>query len=164
VTGLTATLVHLFNHAVMKAVLFLALGAVVYRVGGARLADMKGLGRSMPLTMAALVAGGLSLIGVPLTVGFISKWYLVLAALEAGWWPIAVLVLVGSLLAVIYVWRVVETVYMQPRAAGATEVKEVPWHMLLPIWVLVAANVWFGIDTDLTVGTASGIAAELLGK
>jgi len=164
VTGLTATLVHLFNHAVMKAVLFLALGAVVYRVGGARLADMRGLGRSMPLTMAALVAGGLSLIGVPLTVGFISKWYLVLAALEAGWWPIAVLVLVGSLLAVIYVWRVVETVYMQPRAAGATEVKEVPWHMLLPIWVLVAANVWFGIDTDLTVGTASGIAAELLGK
>jgi len=164
VTGLTATLVHLFNHAVMKAVLFLALGAVVYRVGGARLADMRGLGRSMPLTMAALVAGGLSLIGVPLTAGFISKWYLVLAALEAGWWPIAVLVLVGSLLAVIYVWRVVETVYMQPRAAGATEVKEVPWHMLLPIWVLVAANVWFGIDTDLTVGTASGIAAELLGK
>ncbi len=164
VTGLTATLVHLFNHAVMKAVLFLALGAVVYRVGGARLADMRGLGRSMPLTMAALVAGGLSLIGVPLTAGFISKWYLVLAALEAGWWPIAVLVLVGSLLAVIYVWRVVETVYMQPRSAGATEVKEAPWHMLLPIWVLVVANVWFGIDTDLTVGTASGIAAELLGK
>jgi multicomponent Na+:H+ antiporter subunit D len=163
VTGLTAALVHLFNHAVMKAVLFLALGAVVYRVGGARLVDLKGLGRCMPLTMAALVAGGLSLIGVPLTAGFISKWYLVLAALESGWWPIAALVLFGSLLAVIYVWRVIEVAYMQSRPDGAAAVAEAPWHLLLPVWVLVAANVWLGIDTDLTVGTASGIALELLG-
>ncbi len=164
VTGLTAALVHLFNHAVMKAVLFLALGAVVYRVGGARLVDLQGLGRCMPLTMAALVAGGLSLIGVPLTVGFISKWYLVLAALESGWWPIAVLVLFGSLLAVLYVWRVVEVAYMQSRPAGATAVAEAPWHLLLPVWVLVAANVWLGIDTELTVGTALVIAEDLLGS
>ncbi|MDX1593526.1 MAG: monovalent cation/H+ antiporter subunit D family protein [Gammaproteobacteria bacterium] len=163
-TGLTAALVHLFNHAVMKAVLFLALGAVVYRVGGARLSDLRGLGHAMPLTMAALVVGGLSLIGVPLTAGFISKWYLVLAALEAGWWPVAVLVLFGSLLAVIYVWRVVETTYMQPRPEGAVTVSEAPWHLLLPIWVLVAANIWFGIDTDLTVGVAGGIASDLLGS
>ncbi len=163
VTGLTAALVHLFNHALMKAALFLALGAVVYRVGGARLVDLKGLGRCMPLTMAALVVGGLSLIGVPLTAGFISKWYLVLAALESGWWPIAVLVLFGSLLAVIYVWRVVEVVYMQPRPEGAARVAEAPWHLLLPTWALVVANVWFGVDTELTVGTASAIAEGLLG-
>jgi multicomponent Na+:H+ antiporter subunit D len=163
-TGLTASLVHLFNHAVMKAALFLALGAVVYRVGGARLEDMKGLGRAMPLTMAAFVAGGLSLIGVPLTAGFISKWYLVLATLEAGLWPIAVVVLFGSLLAVIYVWRVVEITYMHQRPAGASTVTEAPWHMLLPIWVLVAANIWLGIDTDLTVGIASTVAVELIGS
>ena len=113
--------------------------------------------------MAALVVGGLSLIGVPLTAGFISKWYLVLGALEAGLWPIAMLVLVGSLLAVVYVWRVIEAAYMQPRPEGATAVAEAPWHLLLPIWVLLAANVWLGIDTDLTVGTASGIANDLLG-
>ena len=162
-TGLTAALVHLFNHAVIKAALFLALGAVVYRIGSVQLGDLKGLGRAMPLTMAALVVGGLSLIGVPLTAGFISKWYLVLGALEAGLWPIALLVLAGSLLAVIYVWRVVETAYLQPRPEGATVVAEAPWHLLLPIWVLLAANVWLGIDTDLTVDTASGIANDLLG-
>ena len=162
-TGLTASLVHLFNHAVMKAALFLALGAVVYRVGGARLEEMKGLGRAMPLTMAAFVVGGLSLIGVPLTAGFISKWYLVLAALEAGLWPIALLVLVGSLLAVVYIWRVVEIAYMHRRPVGASVVTEAPWHLLLPIWVLIAANIWLGIDTDLTVGIASGVAVELIG-
>ncbi|HEY5720429.1 MAG TPA: monovalent cation/H+ antiporter subunit D family protein, partial [Gammaproteobacteria bacterium] len=162
-TGLTAALVHLFNHAVIKSALFLALGCVVYRVGAARLSDLRGLGRRMPLTLAAFVAGGLSLIGVPLTAGFISKWYLVLAALEAGLWPVALLVLVGSLLAVIYIWRVVEVAYLEPASGHTASVREAPWHLLLPTWVLILANLWLGIDTDLTVGTASGIAAELLG-
>ncbi|MFQ5545191.1 MAG: monovalent cation/H+ antiporter subunit D family protein, partial [Acidiferrobacterales bacterium] len=84
VTGLTAGILHLFNHALMKGALFLALGCVVYQLGSARLSDIAGLGRRMPWTFAAIVAGGLSIIGIPLTVGFISKWYLVLAALEDG--------------------------------------------------------------------------------
>ena len=84
VTGLTGGIVHLFNHALMKAALFLAVGCAVLRLGSSDLADWKGLGRRMPITMAAFVLAGLSLIGVPLTVGFISKWYLILAALEAG--------------------------------------------------------------------------------
>ena len=81
-TGVTSAILHLFNHALMKGALFLALGALVYRVGSVRLADLGGLGRRMPWTLAAIVIGGLSLIGVPGTVGFISKWYLILAALE----------------------------------------------------------------------------------
>ncbi|MBT6800392.1 MAG: monovalent cation/H+ antiporter subunit D family protein, partial [Rhodospirillales bacterium] len=90
VAGLTATIIHLFNHALMKGALFMALGAIVLRLGTASIDSMRGLGRQMPWTMAAFVVGGLSLIGVPLTVGFISKWYLIVAALEAGYWPIAV--------------------------------------------------------------------------
>ena len=113
VTGLTATLVHLFNHALMKGALFLAMGCVAWRIGSVELEDLRGLGKRMPLTAAAFVAGGLSLIGVPLTAGFISKWYLVLAALERGMWPVAVLVLGGSLIAVAYVWRVVEAAYFR---------------------------------------------------
>ena len=87
VAGLTGGIVHLFNHALMKAALFLAVGCAVLRLGSSDLADWKGLGRRMPVTMAAFVLAGLSLIGVPLTVGFISKWYLILAALEADGGP-----------------------------------------------------------------------------
>ena len=76
---------------------------------------MAGLGKRMPWTMAAFVAGGLSLIGVPLTAGFVSKWYLILAALERDWWWAAALILVSSLLAIIYVWRVIEAAYFRPR-------------------------------------------------
>ncbi|HEX9625523.1 MAG TPA: proton-conducting transporter membrane subunit, partial [Acidiferrobacterales bacterium] len=163
VTGLAAGILHLFNHALMKGALFLALGAVAYRLGAAHIDDMAGLGRRMPWTMAAFVAGGLSLIGIPLTVGFISKWYLVLGALERGWWPLVVLVLVGSLLAVVYVWRVVEAAYFKPASARAAKVEEAPWSLLLPTWVLIAANVYFGVDTRLTTGLALKAAALLLG-
>ena len=163
VTGVTAGILHLFNHALMKSALFLALGCVVYRIGSCNLNDMAGLRKRMPWTMAAFVAGGLSLIGVPLTVGFISKWYLILGALERGWWWVAVLVLIGSLLAVIYIWRVVETAYFKPAPEGQTARCEAPLSMLVPMWILVLANFYFGIDASLSTGAARFAAQQLLG-
>lgn len=162
VTGLTATVLHLFNHALMKGALFMALGAVVMRFGGATIDTMRGLGQVMPWTMAAFVVGGLSLIGVPLTVGFISKWYLVAAALESGLWPIAVLVVASSLLAVIYIWRVVEAAYLDAPPEGVTA-GEAPLGLLIPTWVLIGANIYFGIDASLTTRVAGEAARILLG-
>jgi len=161
--GVSASVLHLFNHALMKGALFLALGAVVFRLGTANLRDFAGLGWRMPWTMAAIVLGGLSLIGVPPTVGFISKWYLILAVMERGWWPLALVVLIGSLLALVYVWRLVEVAYLQRPADGAPAPREAPLSMLLPIWLLVAANVYFGVATQLSVGSAQRVAALLMG-
>ena len=163
VTGLTGTLIHLFNHAVMKGALFLALGCVMYRCGSVELADMRGLGRRMPLTMAAFVLGGLSLIGVPLTVGFVSKWYLVLAALERGWWPVAALILLASLIAVIYVWRVVEVAYFQKPESDDAPSGEAPLSMLIPTWILIGASLYFGIAASFTSGVARRGAEILMG-
>ena len=165
-SGLTAAIVHLFNHALIKAALFLALAGVVYRLGSARIEQMAGLGRRMPWTFAAFVFGGLSLIGVPLTAGFVSKWYLVLAALERGWWWLALLLGLSSLIAVIYVWRVVEVAWFrEPRADehGHIEAREAPLSILLPTWLLVAANYYFGVETSLSAGVAARAAAMLLG-
>jgi len=162
-TGVIAATLHVFNHALMKGALFLALGAVVYRIGGVSLRDFAGLGRRMPWTMAAIVLGGLSLIGVPPTAGFITKWYLVLATLEQDLWPVAILVVIGSLLALLYVWKLVEAAYFEPVPEGAATVREAPWSMLLPIWLLVGANIYFGIHTDVTVGMATQAANELMG-
>ena len=159
--GLTATLLHMFNHALMKAALFLAIGGVVYRIHSSQLSHFAGLGRKMPFTMAAIVVGSLSLVGVPLTVGFVSKWYLVLALLECGWWPVTILVLLSSLLALIYVWRIIEWVYFKYPRIIIDDVREAPISQLIPIWILVIANIYFGLDTDLTVGV-SKLAAESL--
>ncbi|HEX9809308.1 MAG TPA: monovalent cation/H+ antiporter subunit D family protein [Alphaproteobacteria bacterium] len=162
VTGLAASLIHLFNHALMKGALFMVLGAVALRKGTASIDSMRGLGRQMPWTMAAFVAGGLSLIGVPLTVGFVSKWYLVAASLESGMWPIAVLIVASSLLAVVYVWRVVEAAYLSDAPDGR-RVEEAPPSLLVPTYLLVAANVYFGIDAGLTTRVATRAAGILMG-
>jgi multicomponent Na+:H+ antiporter subunit D len=163
VSGLTGGLVHLFNHALMKSGLFLIMAAVLLRVGSTRLEAFAGLGRRMPLTMAAFVVGGLSLIGVPLTVGFVSKWYLVMGAFESGLWPVAVLILLSSLLAVVYVWRVVEVAYFKQAPDEAPEIEEAPISLLAPTWVLIGATVFFGVFTSLSVGVASAAAQMLLG-
>ena len=166
-TGLTAATVHLFNHALMKGAMFLALGCMVLRVGGADLRRLKGLGRRMPFTFGAFAVGGLSLIGVPGTVGFVSKWYLVLGALEQGLWPLAALILAASLIAVVYVWRVVETLFFAApdsvSPAPAASASEAPWPMVGACWLLAGACVVFGLTTEATLGIAARAAAILLG-
>ncbi|MBL4803864.1 MAG: monovalent cation/H+ antiporter subunit D family protein [Alphaproteobacteria bacterium] len=163
VAGLSAGILHMFNHAIMKGCLFMALGCVYYRHGSARIEDFKGLGKTMPLTMAAFVVGGLGLIGMPLTAGFISKWYLVMAALEHGLAGAVIIfsVLAGSLLAVAYIWRVVEAAYFQ--APGNDEKVEAPMALLIPTWALALATIYFGIDTQLSVGAATQAAESLMG-
>ena len=149
VLGLTGGLVHLFNHALMKGGLFLAV------------ACMAGLARRMPATFAAIVVGGLSLIGLPGTVGFISKWYLVLAALEQDLWWLALLILLSSFIAVIYVWKLIEVGIFAKAPDGAPR-GEVPPSMLAPTWILIGLCVVFGLMTDLTAGVAETAAAQLM--
>jgi multicomponent Na+:H+ antiporter subunit D len=161
VTGLTASIVHLFNHGITKAVLFMAVGALVLRADSSFYYRIRGMGRVMPVTAACMVVGGLSLIGVPGTAGFISKWELVQAALEKGWWPISLMVVASSLLAVIYVWRVIEVMYLHQPATNAVH-KEAPWTMLLPMILLAVACVYLGADTQLTLGAAATAAEGLL--
>jgi len=164
VTGLTAGILHLFNHAMMKGALFLALGCVMYRIGSVDIEAMRGLGKRMPWTMAAFVGAGLSLIGVPLTVGFLSKWYLIQGALERGWWPVAALVLLTSLMAVVYIWKVVEVAYFEEFPGDQDHpIGEAPLGLLVPTWVLVAASFYFGIDASFTTNAAGAAARSLLG-
>ena len=159
-TGVAAGIIHMLNHALTKGALFLAVGAVVYRLGSSLLPDLAGLGKRMPFTAAAIVIGGLSLIGVPSTAGFVSKWVLLQAALEKGWWPVALLVVLSSLIAVVYVWRIVETMYLKAPPPDSPRL-EAPLSLLLPTWILVAATVWFGLQAEFTI-TAARAAAQAL--
>ncbi len=165
-SGVGAAIIYLFNHALIKGGLFLALGCVAYRLGDCRIEHFAGLGRRMPWTMAAIVIGGVSLVGVPLTAGFISKWQLVVAILELGWWPLALLVLAGSLLAAVYVWRLVELAYLRPVPAGEAGDQsrcEAPFALLLPVWILVALNVYIGVNAGGLVMAAMDAARRLVG-
>jgi len=161
--GLTATIVHLANHALTKGGIFLLLGGVAVSMGGVSLARVQGMARVMPLTSFGIVICGLSLIGVPGTVGFISKWYLIVAAIEKGQWWLVFLIVISSMISVVYVGRFVEAAYFQAPREGVRGRREAPLAMLLPSGLLVFATVCFGLATSTTLGAASLAAAELLG-
>ena len=163
--GLTATLVHMLNHALMKGALFMAVACVVFRCGSHTVHAFAGLSKRMPVTTWAFIISGLSLIGVPLTVGFISKWYLLQAAFAAGHWYVGFLIVGSSLIALVYVGRIAELMLLREPATEGKYViakKEAPLEMLIPMWVLVAANVYFGINTELTGGLAQRAAEALM--
>jgi multicomponent Na+:H+ antiporter subunit D len=164
-TGLTGGIVHLFNHGVMKGALFLLVGGIAYRMDAVTVtvAGISGLGRRMPMTFAGIVVAGASMVGVPGTVGFVSKWYLIMAALERGWWWLAIMIVGGSLLALLYFGRIVEAAYFRPAKESAQAVTEPPLSMLLPAWTLVIACIYFGLDADLTAEVAQRAARSLLG-
>jgi multicomponent Na+:H+ antiporter subunit D len=161
-SGLTGGIVHVMNHAIIKAALFLALGAVYFRIGSVQFSDMAGIGRRMPITMGAFAFAGLGLIGVPGTAGFISKWYLAVGAVDAGRWPIAFVIVASSVLAVIYVGKVIEVAYFRAPSGAADEARDPPLSMMLPMLFLVALSIWLGIDTRFSADLASGAAEMLL--
>jgi multicomponent Na+:H+ antiporter subunit D len=125
---------------------------------------LAGLARQMPLTCFGIVIGGLSLIGVPGTAGFISKWHLILAAIENSQWWVVGAILASSLLAVTYVWRFVEVAYFRAAPVDQQARGEASLALLIPAWLLIAATIWFGFQTSFTVGSALAAAQELMGN
>ena len=163
VSGLTAGITHIFNHGIIKAALFMAVGIIVLRMKTSDLRDLSGLGKRMPFTSAGFVIGGLGIVGVPLTAGFISKWYLLLATFEQGWEITAILLLVSSLLSVAYIWRFVEVAYFEPVPDDAPKIQEGPLSMHFCMWLLLGLVIYFGLQTQFSAVIAQQAALQILG-
>jgi len=164
VAGLTAGILHMFNHALAKGALFLAVACLGMRFTQLGLANLSGVARQMPWTMAAFVLAGLSLIGVPGTAGFISKWMLISASLQEGALGVAlvVIIVVSSLMAVLYIWRVIELAYFGDPPEPAQPAGEAPAWMLVGTWFAALLNIYFGIVPALPLSLAGEAAASLL--
>ncbi len=164
-TGMAAALLHMFNHALAKGTLFIAVAALAMRLPGLEVSDIRGAGRSMPITMAVFVVGGLSLIGVPGTAGFTSKWWLLTAALEQGALaaPLVAVIVAGSLLAVVYLWRIIETAYFAEPGVATGPRNEAPAPMLAVAVIAAAGNIYFGLDAGLPTALALEASTELTG-
>lgn len=164
--GVSAGLLHMFNHAILKGGLFMAVGIFALSYGVQRVSDLRGIGKTMPLTAAGFTVCGLSLIGVPVTAGFVSKFYLVSAALERDWWWAAAAILMSSVLAIFYVGRMLEMMYLRkaPMVDGKLpKPPPVAALALAPLILLAVANIWFMFDASLPKGLADAAAKVLLG-
>lgn len=164
-TALQGGLLHIFNHALMKAALFMAVACIAYKTGISSIADLKGMGFKRPYSMAAFTAAALSMIGVPLSVGFVSKWYLAIGSLEAGLWYPLVVVLLSSLLMLVYFWRVIDNIYFRAGKPAAEQIEGaiVPASMLIPTVVAAALCIVFGTLAFIPVSITGKAALLLLG-
>jgi multicomponent Na+:H+ antiporter subunit D len=167
-SGVSAGYLHLVNHAMIKAAMFAAAGLLLLRLGSTQLSALGGLGRRMPWTFAVLVVGGLGLIGVPPTAGFASKWALAAALIEQDQWAVLLALLLSSLLAVVYVGRIIEAGWFRdPVVDPAVEPAppgpgRAPATMVAATWLLVLASVYFGLDPRLPAELADSAAVALL--
>ncbi|MEM9668270.1 MAG: monovalent cation/H+ antiporter subunit D family protein [Pseudomonadota bacterium] len=161
--GISAGLYHLVSHSLLKGALFMAVAGVVLTYQGTKISDFAGLGRAAPLTMTAFAISGFSLIGMPLTAGFQAKWLLLQAMLEHGWGFAAMVIVAASILAVIYVGRVLQAIFFMPPANPRRVRQEAPLILLVPLWVLALATLWFGIQSNgLIALTDAAAGASML--
>jgi len=158
--GLTGAILHILNDAFMMLALFLVVGAIMYRSGKREIPQLRYLHRKMPFTMAVFVIAALSVIGIPPTCGFFSKWYLILGAIDARQWAFVAVLLVSSLLNVILFFRVIENAYLEPaeeHASGGSELviatEEAPFSMLIPILIAGAGIMSFGVLSGKIIST-----------
>ena len=145
-SGILGAVAHITNHAVSKITLFLCAGSIYVSTHKTEVSEMSGLARRMPWTMAAFAMASVSLVGIPLACGFISKWYLAVGSLERGnVWLLAVL-LISSLLNAAYLGPIVFKAYFdtEPADSHADAAVEVPW-MIVPLGLTALATLILGV-------------------
>ncbi|MBI1791037.1 MAG: monovalent cation/H+ antiporter subunit D family protein [Acidobacteria bacterium] len=157
-SGVLGGIAHITNHAVSKITLFFCAGSIYVSTHKTEISQMSGLAKSMPWTMAAFALSSLSIVGIPLTSGFVSKWYLALGAVDRQSLTLLGVLLVSSLLGAAYLGQIVYKAYFEcekePPAHEA--VREVPW-IVAPLSISAAASLLLGLYPGLVLGLAGRI-------
>ena len=164
--GLIGALLHILNHAFMKSCLFLIAGGIRNQTGLREIPWFVGLGRRMPFIMAAFTMAALSMVGVPPTAGFFSKWYLIRGSIDAGNWVFVAVIMASSLLTAVYFFRVIERVYAHPppsnNGVDPASITDPPPRILVPILILAAGILILGLSNAFIVtGILEQVAAPL---
>jgi multicomponent Na+:H+ antiporter subunit D len=162
--GMIGATVHIFNHALIKATLFLGAGALIYKTGYRTLTDLRGVGKAMPLTCMALSIGAISIVGIPPTAGFLCKWYIALGAFQAGQPAFGFALVFGALFIFIYYIRMVNSFYFRPPThPEILEVGEAPPSMLGPVLLLAALCLVMGILGRIPLSFIEPAVIRMLG-
>lgn len=162
--ALTGGILHILNHALMKCGLFFVAGSIFYKLGTTRINDLRNLSRIMPLQAGAFTLLALSMIGIPLTGGFVTKWYLIEGSILSGDWYLVPVILLSSLLTVIYFGRVINLMYFSDNSSH-NNIKPIkaPLGMVVPTIIITFLSILFGIFATVPVEIASKAAIEIMG-
>jgi proton-translocating NADH-quinone oxidoreductase chain N len=164
--GVTGALFQLLSHTLSKALLFLAVGYMIYQAGSLEISALEGMGKRMPLTCFAFTIGAFSLVGLPPFIGFPSKFLVVRAALatkEMYFYVLIGLVLLGTVVEGAYFFRVVQVLYFKGEKPNPGS-KDAPTVALVPMFVFVVLIVVVGIYPKLVTDILDSAASELLNR
>ncbi len=143
-SGVMGGVAHITNHAGSKITLFFCAGSIYVSTRKTEISQLSGLAKRMPWTMAAFALASLSVVGIPLTSGFVSKWYLALGTVDHHSLTFLGVLLVGSLLSAAYLGPVVYKAYFEEESPTSEDVREVPW-MVAPLAITAAASLLLGL-------------------
>ena len=160
--SVAAGFIHLFNHALIKGALFMAITSMGFYINKRiTINNLSGLGRAMPITFVCFVICSLSLAGIPLTAGFISKLYIIKASISADEIWIAFLILASSALSVVYLWKMIEALWFH-ESPEDPKIKEKP-DIYIALLMITFLNIYFGLDASMVVNSSFEAANQLLG-
>ncbi len=160
--SVAAGFIHLFNHALIKGALFMAITSMGFYINKRiTINNLLGLGRAMPITFVCFVICSLSLAGIPLTAGFISKLYIIKASISADGIWIAFLILASSALSVVYLWKMIEALWFH-ESPKEPNIKEKP-EIYIALLMITFLNIYFGLDASIVVNSSFEAANQLLG-
>ena len=158
--AVTASVAHIISHGIMKMLLWLAAGVAIFITGSRRVEDLAGLRDRAPWVSVAFAVGIFGILGLPPFIGFYSKFALVLAALDAGAWPVGAAILLGGFIAMLYYGRLARLVLF---ASGPTDAGRAPLAMVLPVVGLGALVLAFGLYPEPLFQISQTIAIEMGG-
>jgi multicomponent Na+:H+ antiporter subunit D len=157
--GIEGGLVHIANHAFSKITLFFCAGAIYVATHKKKISEMNGLGRAMPFTFAAFALASLSMIGAPPVAGFVTKWYLLNGALDAGSIGIIVILLASTLLNAAYFAPVVYNGFFGTPSADDAHHNFTEAHpaMVIPLTVTAIISVAIGLYPTIFIRFVEGL-------
>ncbi|MFT9496013.1 proton-conducting transporter membrane subunit [Anaerosolibacter sp.] len=160
--ALIGGLFHLINHAVIKITLFFIVGAIYFTTGKKSIHEIKGIGREMPITMLCFSIASISLIGIPPTNGFASKWFLALGGIAENKIFFVVILLFSAFLTAGYLLPIVVTAFFQGEERALEEKKEPPLKILIPIVTLTGVIVLLGLFPNIVLQFIRSIVGEII--
>jgi len=148
--GIVMCIYHIIGHAVTKSALFLCSGSIIEKTGQKEIANLKGVGKEMPYTLTLFFIASLSLVGIPLLPGFVSKWYLAIDSIGVNKLFLIIVILVSSLLNAVYYLPIsINGYFDEENSSGKIyKSKEKSIKELIPIAILVIAMFYVGINSE----------------
>lgn len=160
--GFMGGILHLVNHGVIKITLFFCVGAILYTTHKTDITQIRGIGKRMPITMGCFAIASISLIGIPPTNGFVSKWYLAQGGINVGKVVFPISLLLSALLTALYLLPIITEAFFRKDDEENVVVKEAPLKMLVPIVMITVIVIFLGLFPNAVISFIEKIAIDLI--